>query len=91
MLKIDKIIRVTIGTLVLIYFGLLHPTWWAFLGLIPLMSGVSEFCPIYKFLKKDFKKNELKQEDIPKVTSKKRKFLKLKKEKVVTTESLFKN
>ncbi|MCZ6132827.1 DUF2892 domain-containing protein [Campylobacter ureolyticus] len=59
---IDKVLRITFGFLILLIFGLINPTWWCFLGLIPLVSGVSEFCPIYFLLgkyKKDAKKKKV--------------------------------
>ena len=59
---IDKVLRITFGVLILLIFGLINPTWWCFLGLIPLVSGISELCPIYFLLgkyKKDTKKKKV--------------------------------
>lgn len=58
---IDRVLRITLGFLILLIFGLINPTWWCFLGLISLVSGVSELCPIYFLLgkyKKDTKKKK---------------------------------
>lgn len=58
---IDRVLRITLGFLILLIFGLINPTWWCFLGLIPLISGVSELCPIYFLLgkyKKDTKEKK---------------------------------
>ncbi|CZE49878.1 YgaP family membrane protein [Campylobacter geochelonis] len=52
MSRIDKILRVGVGLAILVIFGLIAPTWWAFIGLFPLVTGVSGFCPIYKILAK---------------------------------------
>lgn len=60
MFIIDKVLRITLGFLILIIFGLINPTWLCFLGLIPLISGVSEFCPIY-FLMGKYKKEGKKE------------------------------
>ncbi|PSM53287.1 DUF2892 domain-containing protein [Campylobacter blaseri] len=62
---IDKTIRIILGFTILIYFGLFYPTWWSLLGLIPLISGVNDFCPIYKLLKKGDKQTKEKK-DTPK-------------------------
>lgn len=43
----DSIIRVLIGTLILIA-GLYYESYWGFVGLIPVISGAISFCPIYK-------------------------------------------
>lgn len=59
---IDRVLRITFGFLILLIFGLINPTWWCFLGLIPLVSGVSELCPIYFLLgkyKKETKKKKV--------------------------------
>ncbi|MDU7071163.1 DUF2892 domain-containing protein [Campylobacter ureolyticus] len=58
---IDRVLRITLGFLILLIFGLINPTWWCLLGLIPLVSGVSKFCPIYFLLgkyKKDTKEKK---------------------------------
>ena len=54
---IDRVLRITLGFLILLIFGLINPIWWCFLGLIPLISGVSELCPIY-FLLGKYKKTQ---------------------------------
>jgi len=41
---IDRILRITAGFVILM---LLPVTMWGFLGLIPLMSGLLGFCPVY--------------------------------------------
>ena len=41
---IDRILRIIAGFVILM---LLPVTMWGFLGLIPLMSGLLGFCPVY--------------------------------------------
>ena len=50
MFVIDRAIRTILGLAVLIIFGLFYPTWWCFLGLFPLMTGVSGFYPFQMLL-----------------------------------------
>ncbi|HOJ37691.1 MAG TPA: DUF2892 domain-containing protein [Ignavibacteriales bacterium] len=48
--KIDRIIRVFVGLVILILLGLLE-TWWALVGLIPLLTGIFGYCPLYSLFK----------------------------------------
>jgi hypothetical protein len=41
---IDRILRITAGFVILM---LLPVSMWGFLGLIPLISGLLGFCPVY--------------------------------------------
>lgn len=50
MFVIDRAIRILIGIAILIVFGLIYPTWWCFLGLFPLITGVSGIYPIREVL-----------------------------------------
>ncbi|CZE46136.1 YgaP family membrane protein [Campylobacter geochelonis] len=50
MSKLDKTLRIIIGIIILVVFGAIYPTWWALIGLIPLITGLVGFCPIYKIL-----------------------------------------
>jgi hypothetical protein len=44
---IDRIVRITAGFVILM---LLPVTMWGFLGLVPLISGLLGFCPVYALL-----------------------------------------
>ena len=44
--KTDKIIRIILG-LVIIALGFIYETWWGLVGLIPLITGLVNWCPIY--------------------------------------------
>lgn len=47
---IDRIIRVVVGLILisLIFFG--PETLWGLIGLVPLLTGLIGFCPLYKVL-----------------------------------------
>jgi len=48
--KIDRVLRVVVG-LVLIALVFTGPqTPWGWLGLVPLLTGIFGFCPAYKLL-----------------------------------------
>jgi hypothetical protein len=49
---IDKILRITAG-LGLLAFALFSDSparWWGLVGLVPLATGLSGFCPVYPLL-----------------------------------------
>ncbi|NGP89862.1 DUF2892 domain-containing protein [Aliifodinibius halophilus] len=43
---LDKIIRIPLG-IIMIVAGIYLSSFWGLLGIIPLISGVSGFCPLY--------------------------------------------
>jgi len=45
----DKIIRIVAG-IVLIIMGILYSNIWIIIGLIPLITGLIGFCPLYTLL-----------------------------------------
>ena len=49
---VDKILRIVVGlgllSLVLILEG--NARWWGLVGLVPLLTGVINFCPLYAML-----------------------------------------
>ncbi len=47
---IDRGIRIAIG-LAIGVLGILFKTWWGLLGIIPLLTGLIRFCPMYQPLK----------------------------------------
>ena len=49
---VDSIIRVIVGAMI-VGIGLYFDSWWGFLGLIPVFSGVVSFCPVYRMLNMD--------------------------------------
>jgi DUF2892 family protein len=46
----DRAIRVGLG-LLLVSFAVMAPSaWWAWIGVIPLVTGIAGFCPLYRVL-----------------------------------------
>ncbi len=45
--RTDQWVRIVVG-LVLIALGLWYGTWWGAIGLIPLLTGLFRWCPVYK-------------------------------------------
>lgn len=48
--KADKIFRIILG-LLSFAAGFYFKSWWGLLGLIPFLTGLVNFCPIYAGLK----------------------------------------
>jgi len=46
----DRVIRVIVGTVAIIV-GFVLKSWWGALGLIPLVTGLAGFCPLYILLR----------------------------------------
>jgi len=46
---IDKILRIVVG-LAIIGWGVMTQNWWGAIGLIPLVTAVVNFCPLYALL-----------------------------------------
>jgi len=44
--KIDRLIRIIIG-IIIIAFGIYFKSWWGIIGLIPIVTGIIRFCPLY--------------------------------------------
>lgn len=42
----DKIFRISAG-LIIIALGIIFQSWWGALGLLPLLTGLANWCPIY--------------------------------------------
>ncbi|MFH0975039.1 MAG: DUF2892 domain-containing protein [Spirochaetota bacterium] len=47
--KTDRIIRVVAG-LVIIGLGFYFQSWWGIIGIIPLLTVIVSWCPVYKLL-----------------------------------------
>ena len=48
--KLDRIIRVILGLVLLSLIVTGPQTMWGLVGIIPLMTGLVGFCPLYKLL-----------------------------------------
>jgi len=44
--KTDRIIRAILGVL-LIALGVIYQSWWGAVGIIPLLTSLTGFCPLY--------------------------------------------
>jgi hypothetical protein len=42
----DRLVRIIAGLIILL-LGLIYRNWWGLIGLIPLLTGVFRFCPLY--------------------------------------------
>ncbi len=43
---IDRILRVILGVVILVV-GYLNSSWWGLVGLVPIATGLMNFCPFY--------------------------------------------
>jgi hypothetical protein len=46
----DKIIRIVIGLAILFYVGYVLKSWWALIGLIPIITALISYCGLYSVL-----------------------------------------
>ena len=54
--KVDRVIRILTGGIILA-LGLVLKSWWGLLGLIPLVTGLIRWCPLYAILNISSKKD----------------------------------
>lgn len=49
---IDKVLRIVVGALLLSLVLVLESplNWWGLLGLVPLLTGLMGYCPLYSLL-----------------------------------------
>lgn len=45
----ERLLRIIAGV-VIIGLGLYFQSWWGVIGLVPLLTGIFRFCPLYKML-----------------------------------------
>ena len=45
----ERLLRVMAG-IVIIALGMYYGSWWGVVGLIPLLTGLFRYCPLYKML-----------------------------------------
>lgn len=48
---IDRLIRIVLGLVILAFLYFPPQTPWAWLGLIPLLTGLIGYCPLYSLFK----------------------------------------
>lgn len=49
MSKLDKTIRLIVAGIWIFAFGFVCQSWWWLVGLLPLLSAVYGYCPLYNF------------------------------------------
>ncbi len=47
---VDKSIRLIIGVIIAV-LGLYYQSWWGLLAIIPILTAIFGFCPLYTILK----------------------------------------
>lgn len=52
MCKFERIARIIVGILIIAGVWSFYSSWWALLGLIPLITGLIGFCPLYAIIGK---------------------------------------
>jgi len=58
----DRLLRIILG-LVIITVGVFYESWWGIVGIVPLMTGLLNYCPLYCPLKlSTIKRGDNKQE-----------------------------
>lgn len=45
----DRLLRITAG-IIIIGVGVYYQSWWGIIGLVPLLTGLFRFCPLYTML-----------------------------------------
>lgn len=45
----ERLLRIIAGV-VIIGLGMYYGSWWGVIGLVPLLTGLSRFCPLYSIL-----------------------------------------
>lgn len=48
--SIDKVLRIVLG-LGLIGFAVITKNWWGIIGIVPLLTALINYCPVYSLLK----------------------------------------
>lgn len=46
---LDRILRIVVGLAILVY-GYMMGSWWGLIGLIPLITGLIKWCPVYTLI-----------------------------------------
>ena len=47
---VDRILRIIIGLVLIVLAATGTVGWWGWLGVIPLLTGVVRFCPLYSLV-----------------------------------------
>jgi hypothetical protein len=44
--SVDRLLRIIVGAVIVVW-GVYSDSWWGLVGLVPLMTGLLNWCPIY--------------------------------------------
>ena len=47
---IDRILRIIVGAVLIVLAGMGTIGWWGYIGVVPLLTGLFRFCPLYTLL-----------------------------------------
>ena len=47
---IDRILRIIVGAVLIVLAGMGTIGWWGYIGVVPLLTGLFRFCPLYTVL-----------------------------------------
>ena len=47
---IDRVLRVVVGLVLIVLAATGTVGWWGWLGVVPLLTGLVRFCPVYALL-----------------------------------------
>ena len=60
--SVDRLLRIIVGAVIVVW-GVYAESWWGLVGLVPLMTGMLNWCPTYlPFNLSTIKKGDNKQE-----------------------------
>jgi hypothetical protein len=45
----DKVIRIVLGVIIVVA-GMFFQSWWGLIGLLPILTGLINYCPAYSLL-----------------------------------------
>lgn len=47
---IDRILRIIVGAVLVVLAAMGTIGWWGYIGVVPLLTGLFRFCPLYTLL-----------------------------------------
>ena len=47
---IDRILRIVVGLVLIALAAMGNIGWWGYIGIVPLVTGLFRFCPLYTLL-----------------------------------------
>lgn len=47
---IDRILRIVVGVVLIALAAMGNIGWWGYIGIVPLVTGLFRFCPLYTLL-----------------------------------------